>query len=265
MLASVLDAKITNNVVRLGSRTTDPRIEQYSLYKLEQRSGRGDLDRTIGREFAAMKRAEEKITHIMNRMQVPGLTWEDAERFLDSHYPQHANSLREPPFWIAERFRRDTEDENLHGRWTQVQQRRKKASRDAEIAGVYGFWKNCRDIEFLQLRPPPTGEEENEEGTSTDPRVTFFTDLGFDGPIPPVPTTSRLLEQLTGVDNVWTMSRYERQRLAESWEDGMRTLTYELLLTEFDKLKQQYMDACKTYADTKDEVSRLDDHYSRVY
>ena len=264
MLTSVLDANITNNIVRLGSRATDPRIENYSLYNLKQRSGNGDLNGTIGREYAAMKQAEEEITRIMNRMQVPGLTWEDAERFLDSHYPQHADSLRGPPFWIAERFRRDVEDEEQHGKWKQVRQRRKKASKDAEIAGVYGFWKNCRDIEFIQQRPPSTGEG-NEEGTSTDPRVTFFTALGFDGWIPPVPTTSRPLEQLTGVDNVWAMSRHERERLAESWEDGMRELTYESLLTEFSQLKQQYMDACKTYEDTKDEVSRLGDHCYQVY
>ena len=265
MLTSVLDAKITNNIVRLGSRTADPRIERYSLHNLKQRSGKGDLDRTIGREYAAMKQAERTITHIMNRMQVPGLTWEDAERFLDSHYPQHADSLRGPPFWIAERFRRDMEDEIENGEWTQVTQRRNKASKDAEIAGVYGFWKNCRDIQFIQLRPPPTGEEGNEEGTSMDPRVTFFTDLGFDGWIPPVPTTSRPLEQLTVVDNVWTMSRHERQRLAKSWEDGMRKLTYESLLTEFGRLKRQYTNACKTYEDAKDEVSRPGDHRYQVY
>jgi hypothetical protein len=264
MLTSVLDAEITNNVVRLGSRTTDPRIEQYSLYNVKQRSGNGDLGRKIGREYAAMKQAEANITHIMNRMQVPGLTWEDAERFLNSHYPKHADSFREPLIWIAERFRRETEDEDLHGRWTQVQQRRKKASKDAEIAGIHGFWKNCRDIEFLQLRPPPTGEEGSEEGISTDPRVTFFTDLGYDG-LPPIPTRSRPLEQLTGVDNVWTMSRHERQRLAKSWEDGMRKLTYESLLTKFDKLKRKYLYACKTYEDTKDEVSRLGDHCYQVY
>ena len=79
MLTSVLDANITNNIVRLGSRATDPRIENYSLYNLKQRSGNGDLNGTIGREYAAMKQAEEEITRIMNRMQVPGLTWEDAE------------------------------------------------------------------------------------------------------------------------------------------------------------------------------------------
>ncbi|KAF8265012.1 hypothetical protein EI94DRAFT_1737067 [Lactarius quietus] len=246
MLTSVLDAKITKNVVRLGSRTSDPRIEQYSLYKLEQLSDRGDLDRTIRREYAAMKRAEEEMTRIMNRIQLPGLTWEDAERFLDFHYPQHADSLREPPFWIAELFRRNAEEG-----WTEVPKKGKKASQDAEIAGVYGFWKNCRDIQFIQLRP-----SSGNEGANTDARVVFFNELGFEGRIPRVPTGSRSIAQLTGVDNVWSMSPLERLRLAESWEEDMRKIAYDSLLAEFDQLREHYKDACKSYEDTQDEARR---------
>ena len=257
MLTSVLDAKITKNVVRLGSRTTDERIEQYSLYNLEKLSGRGDLDRPIRREYGAMKRAEEEMTRIMNRIQLPGLTWEDAERFLDFHYPQHADSLRGPPFWIAELFRRNTEDEIEHGEWTRVPQKGKKASQDAEIAGVYGLWKNGQDIEFIQ--PPPSSSKKagGKKGTNTDPRVAFFNELGFEGQIPPVPSKSRSLEQLTGVYNVWSMSLPERQRLSESWEDDMRKIAYESLLADFDQLREKYKDACKAYEDIQDEVSRF--------
>ena len=251
MLTSVLDANITKRVVRLGSRTSDERIEQYSLYKLEQLSGRGDLDRPIRREYAAMKRAEEDMTRTMNRIQLPGLTWEDAEKFLNIHYPQHAESLREPPFWIAEHFRHTTQDG-----FTEVSYKKKK-SRDDEIAGVYGFWKKCRDIDYIQLRPPSA----NKRGTErTDPRIAFFNELGFDGQFPPVPFGRRSLEQLTyDVMNVWSMSRHERQRLAESWEDDMRRIAYDTLLTEFDQLRKQYKDACKSYEDIQDEVSRRGD------
>ena len=257
MLTSVLDAKITNNVVRLGSRTTDPRIEQYSLYKLEQLSGRGDLDRPIRREYAAMKRGEEEMTRIMNRIQLPGLTKEDVEKFLDYQYPQHADSLREPPFWIAELFRRNAEDEVENGEWTQVPEKGKRASQDPGNEGVYGLWKTGQDIQFIAPRPPSSQKAGGKKATNTDPRVAFFNELGFNGQIPPVPSGSRSLGQLTCVDNVWSMSLLERQRLAESWEDDMRNIAYESLLAEFDQLRKQYKDACRVYEDIQDEVSRF--------
>ncbi|KAH9007625.1 hypothetical protein EDB83DRAFT_2236280 [Lactarius deliciosus] len=255
MLSSVLDAKITTNVVRLGSRTTDERIEQYSLYKLEQLSGRGDLDRPIRREYAAMKQAEEEMTRIMNRIQLPGLTWEDAERFLDFHHPQHADFFRGPPFWIAEFMRRATQDEIENGEWKRVP-KGKKVSKDAEISGVYGFWKNARDIEFIQPPPSSSKKAAGKKRADSDQRVEFFNELGFEGQIPPVPSKSRSLEQLTRVYNVWSMSLSERQRLAESWEDDMRKIAYDSLLSDFEQLRTHYKDACKVYEDIQDEARR---------
>ncbi|KAF8263570.1 hypothetical protein EI94DRAFT_1772886 [Lactarius quietus] len=262
MLTSVLDAKITNNVVRLGSRTSDARIEEYSLFKLEQRSNGGDLDRTIKREYATMKQAEKDITRIVNRIQLPLPTSADADGFLRSHYPHQADSLKEPPFWIEELFRRNTEKG-----WTEV--RGRNASRDVEIAGLYGFWKNCRDIQYIQHPPssgkkPSPGEEpssddelsSDEEETNTDPRVAFFNEVGLDGLFPPVPSGNRSLGQLIGIDNVWSMSRHERQRLSKSWEDDMRKLAYRSRRADFERLRKHYKDACKSYEDTQDEARR---------
>jgi hypothetical protein len=260
MLASVLDAEITSSVVRLGSRATDERIEKYSLFKLEQTSGRGDLDWPIRREYAAMKGAEEEVTRTMNRIQLPGLTWEDTEKFLNIHYPHHAEYLRRPPFWIAEHIRR----EKAEG-FTEVRYGRKKASRDDESAGIYGFWKNCRDIDFIQLRPPSARPPSANKKTYTDPRIAFFNEVGFNGRFPHVPYGRRSLQQLTGVGNVWSMSRHERQRLAESWEDDMHQIAYDTLLTKFDQLRERYRDACKSYEDTQDEVSQFGDQYSPPY
>ncbi|KAH9011570.1 hypothetical protein EDB85DRAFT_1108865 [Lactarius pseudohatsudake] len=246
MLTSVLDANITTNVVRLGSRTTDARIEQYSLHELEQRSGRGDLNRAIGREYATMKKAEEEMTRTMNRIQLPGLTWENTERFLNLHHPRHANSFRGPPFWIEELFRRATEDEIENGEWTQVSKGRKAPQ---NTKGVYGFWVNGQDIEFIQTRPFSSR-------TYLDPRVAFFNEIGFEGQIPRVPSGSRTVEQLTRVYDVWSMSFSERQRLAESWEDDMRKTAYDSLLPVFDRLRRQYKVACKVYEDIQDEARR---------
>jgi hypothetical protein len=249
LLTSILDDEITTNVVRLGSRTTDERIAPYSLHNLEQLSGRGDLDRTVRREYAVLKKVEEDMTHIMNRIQLPQLTWEDAEKFLDFQYPQHSDYFREPPFWIAELFRRVREDENKNGKWTQVS-RDKKASKDVEISGIYGFWKNGRDIEFIR----PVSKPKDKEGDES--RVAFFNELDFAGQMPSIPSSNRPLERLVeSSSNVWSMSASERKRLAQSWEEDMRKIAYQSNLAEFDLLRTSYKDACKVYEDVQDEVS----------
>jgi hypothetical protein len=249
MLTSILDAQITSNVVRLGSRTTAERITQFSLHELEQLSGRGDLDRPMRREYAILKKIEEDITRIMNQIQLPRLTWEDAERYLDFHYPHHADSFREPPFWIAEVFRRFTKDEMENGEWIRVS-KDKKATQEPEITGIYGFWKNGGDIEFI--RPPPKSQGK----ASADLRKEFFEELGFSGHIPPIPSGYRHLKRLEESSaNVWSMSLAERKTLGGSWEEDMRKISYESNLQDFKQQKERYKDACKVYEDVQDEVS----------
>lgn len=254
MLTSILDAKITTSIVRLGTRATDERVAQYSLNKLEQLAGHGELDRPRRRQYAILKGHEEHMTRIMNRIQLPQLTSEDALSHLDFHYPQHADSLREPPFWIAELFRSVTEDENENGEWVEVS-RNKKSTQNTEIKGIYGFWKSGRDIEFIQT-PPKSSKPDDKK--SADPRKAFFDELGFLDMIPQVPSGRRPLEHLVTCDSVWSMSLSERGCIAESWEDEMRRMAYESNLEEFDQLKKQYKDACQVYEDVQDEVSRLD-------
>jgi hypothetical protein len=250
MLTSILDAKITTNIVRLGSRATDERIAQYSLHNLEQQN---EADRPTKRQFATLKGVEEQMTRIMNRIQLPELTSEVVKRHLHDHYPQFADSLREPPFWIAEFFRRATEDEDENGEWIEVS-RGKKSAQDPEIKGIYGFWKNGRDIELIQ---PPPASSKHKGKQKADPRQAIFNELGFSG-IPQIPSGKRPLGRLVTTDNIWSMSLSERKCLAESWEQEMRRMAYESNLEEFELLKQQYEQACKTYEEVQDEVSRLE-------
>jgi hypothetical protein len=254
MLTSILDAEITTRVIRLGSRTKDERIAQYSLHKLEQLSRCRDLNWQKRRERRTLQQVEEDMTRILNRIQRPHLTWEHAKRYLDFHYPQHADSLRDSPFWIAELFQWVTEDENENGEWIEVSSGwGKQATQGPQIAGIYGFWKNGRDLAFIQ----PLGGAGHE---MADPRQAFFNDLGFFGQMPPVPSGRRPLERLIeSTGSVWSMSLSERQCLARSWEDDMRKIAYESNIEEFVHLKEQYKDACGVYEDVQDEVSRFED------
>ena len=240
LLTSILDAKITTSIMRLGSKTTDERIAQYSLNKLEQLARHEELDRPRRRQYAIMKEVEEQMTRTMNNIQLNRLTSEDAEKYLDFHYPQHADSLRDPPFWIAEVLRKATEDKNENGEWIKVS-KGKKSTLELEMTGKYGFWRSAGDIEFIRA-----GSQQ-----------AFFDELGFSGQTPKIPSGHRPIERLAESSaNIWSMSISERKSLAELWEEEMRRTAYESNLAEFGELKQRFKEACKTYEDVQDEVCR---------
>ena len=240
--------------MRLGSRVTDERIAGFSLNNLEQLAEHHGLNRPRKRQYAILKEVEEHMTYIMNKIQHPRLTSEDVEEYLGLHYLQQADSLRGPPLWISEIFRRSMEDENENGEWIEVS-RGKKSIQDLETKGIYGFWKSGRDIEFIQ---PPSGLLGTWGQDAEDPRQAFFDELGFAGKIPQIPSGKRPLKRLVLSDSVWSMSLSERKCLAKSWEDEMRRIAYESNLNGFEHLRRQYKDACQTYEDVQDEVSHLD-------
>ena len=254
LLTSILDAEITTKIVRLGTKTKHERIARYTLNRLERASSPGVQGRKIGREFACVKNMEDEIARIMNQIQLPEATWEIVESFLRSHYPNQVSSFRGPPSWIIEVFREVLKDENEKGRWTQISKGR-EVYRSSQIYGIYGFWKDGRDIEFLLTSSPPT-EPEDERGDDPGPRVAFFAKHGFVDQIPPVPSECRSLECLTNdVNDVWSMSLPERKCLAELWEKEMRHLAFYSNLDKYQNLRIWYKNACSGFDNVKNEVS----------
>ena len=254
MLSSVLDDGITRNIVRLGSRSTDERIAQYSLMHLERLEGSKSLDRTMQREYAIMKKLEEDMRCVMNSIQLPHIEGTKANEFLSIHYPEADDALQKPPFWIAALADQLWEDEAAHGRWESVGAPKIKGPGEDPTLhrNFYAFWKDARDIEFIQVPLAPLGTDE----ASKDPRREFFISLGFTD-LPRVPARSRPTEALLQyTEGVWGMSVGERGRLAAHWEDDIRKLAYQSNLDEFEALCQQYKAACKQYNDVSDEVRK---------
>jgi hypothetical protein len=151
MINSVLDAGITQSIVRLGSQSKDERVAQYNLAKLEALGGRNGPTRAYGRSFAAVKELEEKMKNVMDAIQLPRLSSEKLMEFLDIWYPEICSSFESPPFWIAHRFSMAQEDEEESGEWTTVANKKDKGrgNADAELSGIYGFWKEALDIQYL--------------------------------------------------------------------------------------------------------------------
>ena len=283
MLTSILDAKITKKFVRLGSRSTDERIGEYSLRNLERAFADVSMNRQLGREFACKKKIEEQMVRVMEDIQIPEPSEDQIKEYLQANWEQHLLMMYEPPFWITEYASRLWEPEpDAGGEW-KTQGKKGKGKEESQLMArtYYGLWKRGLDIAFIQppqprfitAEPPKKrgkkkkqgGGEEAQLGTMIPPTLgeqeayhqrmfEFFSDLGFGDSVPPVPTGNRPFVQLENLPAVWAMSFEERQRLAEHWEEEMRRLAYDDHLGEYQTLREQYEEACEKYEAVADEV-----------
>ncbi|KAI0375984.1 hypothetical protein BV20DRAFT_31266 [Pilatotrama ljubarskyi] len=272
MLTSVLDANITNKVVRLGTRSSDERIAQYTLDRLEKVASASNLDRSFKRQYAVMKKLEEEMTRVMTSIRLPLLDWETIQKYLDIHYPEHADSFRMPPFWITELSRLMWAEEEQMGEWQDV---KKKGSKNKETVDssvsrtLYGFWRAGLDLQFIQplaVKKTSTTHKGKARGSTSDAHrggeshlsspEAFFLALGFEKELPPFPALDRPLDVLYKYAYVWAMSMSERARLANDWERRIRMNAYTTKLHHYQAIREEYKAACKEYDDLRDESRR---------
>ncbi|KAI0816803.1 hypothetical protein BC628DRAFT_1334253 [Trametes gibbosa] len=277
MVTSVLDANITNKIVRLGTRSTDERIMEYTLDKLEKVAAASNLDRSFKRQYAAMKKLEEEMSRVMTSIRLPLLDWDKIQQYLKIHYPDHADAFEAPPFWIVHLTALMWAEEEQLGEWQDVQ---RKGGKNKEVVDksvsrtLYGFWRAGKDIQFLQSQPAdkatpvgntkgkgkgkqtaPAPDEDVEASLLSNP-VAFFASLGFEGMTPPVPARDQPLVNLLADANVWGMSVNERVRLATDWEQRIRMNAYTSHLDHYKYVRDEYREACKNYDDLRDESRR---------
>ncbi|KAJ3559292.1 hypothetical protein NP233_g11303 [Leucocoprinus birnbaumii] len=277
MVTSVLDANITNKIVRLGTRSSDERVAEYALDKLERLADAPTLDRSIKQQYRIMKQLEAEMTETMASIRLPLLSWEKIEEYLNIHYPEHADMFRMPPFWITALAELKWSEEDELGEFTEVTHGKKGRNKMVESSisrTLYGFWRQGFDLQFLQQRPPPalqpqdgvtangalatdakTGAEK-QHSLLADP-VAFFASLNYDNrPLPSVPVTDRHLSELSYFANVWTMSARERSRLAEDLERKIRKSAYDAQHQRYTELKKEYKEAYDEYIEMRDEIRR---------
>ncbi|KAI0338622.1 hypothetical protein BDW22DRAFT_1362689 [Trametopsis cervina] len=268
MLTEILESNITTSLVRLGSRSSDPRIAEYTLDKLEKLSDKSNLDRSIGRQFGIMKDLETQMTEVMTSIQLPLVSWESVDSYLNIHYPEHLQGFEAPPFWIQSLFERMRMDAEQNGEWKEVDRKGKQRGDDSQLVGtLYEFWKVGRDIVFITpvVIPATPGKKaaKRNKASQAAPKVglppdmlEFFENLGFGSATPPIPMDSRPTHTLRRVSNIWSMSLQERQRLAREWEQEIRAMAYQTHLSEYNRVREEYKAACKDYNDIKDETRR---------
>ena len=274
MLNSILDAKITEKVVRLGSQSTDERIAEYSLRNLEKTFNDASTNRQIGREYAAKKQIEEDMYQVLEDIQIPEPSEDQIKEYLQMYWGEHLSMMYDPPFWIAEYAFRWWDSEGEEGEWIEVQGRRGKSKGQTRLTShtYYGLWKRGLDITFIQPPQPrfnTVGTSTWQRGQNFQPNVVsthqeqemyrqrmfeFFSELGLGDSVPPVPTGNRPFVQLQDSPAVWAMSLEERRRLAEHWEGEMRRLAYHNYLGVYTQLRRRYDKACEKYEAVSDEV-----------
>ncbi|KIK93721.1 hypothetical protein PAXRUDRAFT_828683 [Paxillus rubicundulus Ve08.2h10] len=178
MLCSVLDANITNNIVRLGSRSADERISQYSIETREMVAGQSRLNRTFASHYRELKIVQGEITQLMNRVLNADLESDSVEivKYLQTFHPEHHEFMSHPPEWI--RLTRQLLHDDPNDGWKTQGRGGRSVKQDTSI---YAYWKNSGDLEFLEMSASSTSSFSGVLGSGTkhlaSSHVKFFEAL----------------------------------------------------------------------------------------
>lgn len=273
MLRSVLEAGITKNIVRLGSRSADELVAQYNLFELEKRAPPTSMRRALQREYAAMKGAQEQMEDVIHSIQVPSVHWSQVKDFLDLHEPELAQGFNESaPAWVREVYEYLRKEEADGGEWTQVDKGGKHGETGVPDT-LYGLWRRGLDLDFIRpsdvggittvavasrLMGSAAGVNSSATYPAAHHRQEFFESIGYDS-VPPMPVPSvhnRSIEELQGVDDVWSLTFDDRTRLVKHWKEEVRQMAYRNNLEEFEYLRARYLEACQNYENVRNESRR---------
>jgi hypothetical protein len=157
LLSAVLEKKITRKVARLGSRSADETIAQYSLETMEMIAGKNRIHSTFGRDYAKMKNLEEDLKRLMNDFLKRDVESSKMMRHLELEYPvEHEILAYDMPPWVASLFEVLSAPEE--GGW-QTAGARKDTPEDKSI---YAFWRQGHDLDYLheaRTAPPSKGKK----------------------------------------------------------------------------------------------------------
>jgi hypothetical protein len=145
MLSSVLDSKMTQKIVRLGSRSADERISQFSIENMEMVQGKSRLDRTFGHHHRALKDVEEEVKKLMDDFLKVNIESSRIDQFLELRYPEYYEHLINPPAWIST-IKSINSDESSE-EWKQVGRHGRAEDLDNSM---YAHWRSGQDLNFIE-------------------------------------------------------------------------------------------------------------------
>jgi hypothetical protein len=155
LIRSVLDSKITSQVVRLGGHSADDLIASKSLENLEKIAAESRLRPALNAQYAKLKALEEEMMTLMNRVTGRWVPSRKIMDMLEYDSPEQSESLISPPAWIQSLYETslaDSEGWDVAG------------GKDHAIKTLFDFWYRGLDIDFLiQPDSRPTHAKETSQ------------------------------------------------------------------------------------------------------
>jgi len=152
LLSGVLDAGITKKIVRLGSRSADERISQFSIENLEMAADKSRLGRSFGANYRQLKLAQEELVSLVKSFSEMKILSSDIMAYIQIHYPEHHEHICNPPSWINTLMSLwgESNGDDEDGGWQTAGRRSTRIPLDYT---TYGRWLRGEDLDFLRPRP----------------------------------------------------------------------------------------------------------------
>ncbi|KAG8871651.1 hypothetical protein FRB98_000619 [Tulasnella sp. 332] len=144
ILVQVLEKKITDKVVRLGSHSKHEVIVKYGLKELLKTSSQSGMGKAASAERWKLKDIQKDMETLMEKIVKRIVPIGDMGSHLTKQYPNHADELDKPPFWVDKLFEDSLEWENADGR--------------PVAATLLQFWLEGGDLAFITPPAPPSEE-----------------------------------------------------------------------------------------------------------
>ncbi|KAH7108426.1 AAA domain-containing protein [Auriculariales sp. MPI-PUGE-AT-0066] len=290
ILEAVLNAKITKNIVRLGSRVPK-RLSSYALDSLElvTRSN-SRLDRSKRQEAHQLKELGKQLDALIKSITNQEVADEELDRYLSMAYPQHLASLQSPPDWVWYLYNDRSQDAAVS--------RQRQCEANSNHLTLLGFWLSVKDLAIHGL--PRNPEQETETSTAHDNQQSSgaapleeenFDDLDsawmaipslpvaeattsqispeplpgppatlpdffarFNMQIPPIPQTERPIDQLKEEFDIWNMSATERQQLYHFWREEAAQLFKVSRAAESEALRKRLAEVQQRHDALQDQM-----------
>ncbi|KAG9092170.1 hypothetical protein FS749_015949 [Ceratobasidium sp. UAMH 11750] len=273
MLKGVLDANITNNIIRLGSKhAADERIMEFSLDNAEKLQAKSKMDRTINSAYREMKSTETEMVNLMNKLATRDVPQDHLEQCILAEYPFHYDELfSAPPSWIWALVVQAAESQDG---WQTVGETQGDVS-------VLTFWLTGRDLAFLEP-PPPTLPQQSAKPKGAVSSLNQFSVLSQEADqtpqasgaelqqqhyqfvqeflyqhgleeIPEIPQTTRPIESLLDDPLVWNMSVSERATLYDVWYMAASEAIRQSQVDDFESLRRKHTEALQKFQEIQDQ------------
>lgn len=142
LIRSVLDSKITSNIVRLGSHSADELIASKSLENLEKIAPESRLRPALNSRFAVLKDLEGQMMKLMSDVTRRWVPSQKIMDMLEYGSPDQLESLTHPPEWIRSHYGMSVLND---GGWEVA------GGESHAVNTHFDYWYRGLDIDFLQM------------------------------------------------------------------------------------------------------------------